>query len=331
MISVIIVNFNSGDRLARCLEHLKRQTFSDFEIIVIDNASGDDSIERARAAAPDAGYILSPSNLGFAAGNNRAAEQASGDWIAFLNPDAYAEPDWLEALVTATKRYPATDAFGSTQLMADNPAIIDGAGDAYFILGIPYRGHYGWNADALPDDGQCLAPCGAAAMYRAAVFRKLGGFDERYFCYSEDVDLGFRLLLSGGAAIQLRDARVRHEGSGVTGRYSEFTVYHGNRNRIWTTYKNLPGLLYWPLAPLRLIVDLYFCVRALTIGVGKAYFKAVVDGYAGLGALKDERRAIQSSRVASTGDVARALVWSPVAFARRRSKLRKAKLDTKKL
>ncbi|HBS33707.1 MAG TPA: glycosyltransferase family 2 protein, partial [Parvularcula sp.] len=145
----------------------------------------------------------------------------------------------------------------------------------------------------LPGDGECFAPCAAAAMYRARVFADLGGFEERFFCYGEDVDLGFRLRLAGGRAVQVRAARVLHEGSGVSGRYSDFTVYHGNRNRIWMTYRNMPALLYWPLVPLRLLADAYLCLRAFTVGTGRAYARAVLDGYGGLPALANDRRRLQ--------------------------------------
>ncbi|MFN0024604.1 MAG: glycosyltransferase family 2 protein [Parvularculaceae bacterium] len=323
-LSVIIVNYNSGDRLARCLEHLSRQTYRDFEVIVVDNASADGSLGSAIASAP---APLSPrvidagSNLGFAAANNLAAREATGEWLVFLNPDAYAERDWLSALVSASGRYPWADAFGSTQLNADNPATIDGAGDVVHVLGIPYRGHFGWPADQLPEDGECFAPCAAAAMYRRAAFLHLGGFEESFFCYGEDVDLGFRLRLAGGRSVQVKAARVLHEGSGISGRYSDFTVYHGNRNRIWMTFRNMPGALYWPLLPLRLIADAYLCLRASSAGTGRAYLRGVLDGYAGLPALAGDRRKLQRARKARLRDIAAALTWSPFKVSKREAVL----------
>lgn len=325
VLSVIIVNYNSGARLRRCLDHLARQTIRDFEVIIVDNASGDASLDSALASAPAAvspRVIRSASNLGFAAANNLAAPQAKGEWIAFLNPDAYPEPGWLSALVEASERYPFADAFGSMQLNADNPAVIDGAGDVMHVLGIPYRGHFGWPSEKLPPDGDCFAPCAAAAMYRRQTFLDLGGFEERFFCYGEDVDLGFRLRLAGGRAVQVNAARVLHEGSGVSGRYSDFTVYHGNRNRIWLTYRNMPSALYWPLFPLRIAADLYLCLRAFAVGTGRAYTRAVFDGYRGLPSLTPDRRRLQSTRKASTLDIARAIAWSPAKVSRREAMLR---------
>ncbi len=316
-ISVIIVNYNAGPRLARCLSALAAQTFTDFEAIVIDNGSEDGSLTQARSAAPWASFIEAGENLGFALGNNRACQTARGTWLAFLNPDAYARPDWLERLMAATRRHGDVDAFGSTQIEAANPDRLDGAGDVLFVLGVPYRGHLGWPIESLPPESECFAPCAAAALYRASAFWSVGGFDERFFCYCEDVDLGFRLRLAGMRAVQVPDAIVDHEGSAISGRASAFTVYHGNRNRIWLMYKNMPGAIYWPMWPLRLAANAVFLARAFARGVGPTYWRALRDGYAGLSQLRAVRRQTQADRRANTCDIARALTWSPLRLIRR--------------
>ena len=321
-VTVIIVNYNAGARLKKSLDHLAAQSFRDFDVIVIDNASTDASLADAKKSAQAFGLIDAGANLGFAAANNRAVKEARGEWLAFLNPDAYPFPDWLAELLAAAARYPDVDAFGSTQLDAADPSRIDGAGDVFHVFGIPYRGHFGWPTAALPPEGECFAPCAAAAMYRRRTFETLGGFDERFFCYGEDVDLGFRLRLAGGRVVQVRAARVLHEGSGVTGRYSDFTVYHGNRNRIWTTYKNMPGAIYWPLFPVHVAVNLYFLARASTNGTAHAYWRALRDGFGRLGEFSDDRRRLQRGRKASLGALARALAWSPLKVSRRAAVIR---------
>ncbi|MCA8890223.1 MAG: glycosyltransferase family 2 protein, partial [Parvularculaceae bacterium] len=291
-ITVIIVNYNSGDRLGKCLDCLRRQTFTDFDVIVIDNDSTDSSAKTAREKYAEHTFIDAGANLGFAAANNRAAQQASGDWLAFLNPDAYAEPSWLEELINASARHQDADAFGSTQLDASDDRRVDGAGDVMHALGVAYRGGFGWPADSLPPEGECFSPCAAAAMNRRAVFNELGGFDERFFCYGEDVDLGFRLRLIGGRSIQAPLAVVRHEGSGVTGRHSPFSIYHGHRNRIWLSYKCFPAAYFWGLAPLRLIVDSVLAIKSIASGYGGAYLCGVWDGYRGVGKFSRDHAAI---------------------------------------
>jgi len=310
--SILIVNFNSRARLAKCLAHLERQTVSDFEVIVLDNASTDGSAAAAESAPLNLRLIRAADNLGFAAGNNRAAAEARGEWLAFLNPDAYAAPDWLAELLAATGRYPFADAFGSTQIDALDSSRLDGCGDVYHAFGIPWRGGFGRPISEIPPDGECFSPCAAAALYRHSVFDALGGFDERFFCYGEDVDLGFRLRLAGGRAVQVEKAVVHHEGSAVSGRYSDFTVYHGNRNRVWGWFKNMPLALLIPLLPFHLAANIYLLARSFSVGIGKPYWRAMVDGYGGLGPVLGER-----TRPASLRAIVRALTWSPIAVSRR--------------
>ncbi|WP_375202100.1 glycosyltransferase family 2 protein [Hyphococcus sp.] len=319
-ISVIIVNYNSGPRLKRCLEYLRAQSFRDFETLVVDNASTDDSIAQAREG--DFQLIEAGDNIGFAAANNLAAKSAKGALLVFLNPDAYAAPDWLEALMRATTTYPGVDAFGSTQVDHKDHDRIDGAGDVYHAFGLAYRGGFGSPVSALPPEGECFAPCAAASMVRREAFAALGGFYEPFFCYSEDVDLGFRLRLSGGRCVQLLSAVVYHEGSGVTGRRSDFTVYHGHRNRIWTWYLNMPLTLLIATAPFHLLLDLVLFAQSSSRGDGGAYIRGLRDGYGGLARLSAERRRRQQARKASTGEIAQALTWSPLKLMRRATDIR---------
>ncbi|MCB2113153.1 MAG: glycosyltransferase family 2 protein [Parvularculaceae bacterium] len=323
MLSVIIVNYNSAGRLVRCIRHLERQTFRDFEIIVFDNASSDASAQAARENGA-VRVIESAANLGFAAANNRAAEAAKGDWLVFLNPDAYADEAWLERLVEARSRYGDADAFGSTQLNADDPERIDGAGDVLHAFGIAYRGGFGAPVSQLPEDGECFSPCAAAAMIRKSAFDALGGFDERFFCYGEDVDLGLRLRLLGGRAIQVADARVLHEGSGVTGRHSAFTVYHGHRNRIWLARKNFPAAFFWGALPMRLLTDIALLIRMMLIGEARAYLRAMRDGYFGGGPIRSLGREFRRSMKPGLMEFLSMMSWSPVALARRAPQIRPA-------
>jgi len=320
VISVIIVDFNSGNRLKKCLKHLQRQSYKNFEVIIINNGSTDYSVQDFKGFDLSLNLIHADKNLGFAAGCNLAAKTAKGRWLAFLNPDAYADENWLKAFTDAVERYPDVQAFGSTQINADKRELIDGAGDVYHILGIGYRGYFGWDTQDLPRESEVFAPCGAAAFYSAKTFNALGGFDERFFCYGEDVDLGFRLRLSGGRCIQLSKAIVWHEGSGVTGRHSDFTIYHGHRNRIWLAYKNTPFWFYWPFLPLHLLANLYLLIRSPKAGITEPYLKALWDGYRGLSKFTADRRALQSHRQLSYKSLARAIEWSPIKISKREGK-----------
>ncbi|MEM0928878.1 MAG: glycosyltransferase family 2 protein [Pseudomonadota bacterium] len=326
-VSVVIVNFNAGPRLQWCLDHLAMQTLQPLEIIVVDNGSSDDSL----AAATDRNDELARRiktmpmgrNLGFAQANNLAASEATGEWLAFLNPDAYAAPDWLARLAAAVDRHPQVEAFGSLQIDATNTDVLDGCGDVCTVYGVAYRGGHGARRTRAPSiDKETFAPCAAAALYSRERFLELGGFDERFFCYGEDVDLGFRHRNAGGRCVQVSDAIVRHEGSGITGKRSSFAVYHGHRNRVWFYYKNVSGLLYWSTAPARLLGDVLLLCRAATDGVFWPYLKGIRDGYRDLGRFRVDRQNIAKRRRESQTDVARALTWSPVKLLTRAPDLR---------
>ena len=321
-VTIIIVNYNAGAKLAKCLDHLGKQVFKGFEIIVVDNASEDDSIELAQSVGVAFQLISNRENVGFAAANNQAAKLAQSAWLAFLNPDAYALPDWLAAFKRGVEKYPWADAFGSTQIDANDNQRLDGAGDVCSAFGFCYRGEYGHAASEAPDDGECFAACAAAAFYRRERFDQLGGFDERFFCYGEDVDLGYRLQHAGGRTVQLREAIVNHEGSAITGRQSAFSIYHGHRNRIWLYYKNTPLLLYLVTLPLRLLADLLFLVEAMKASQLPAYLRALRDGYGELIRFNEDRRHL--AKALSSKQIAVLLMWAPWQVFKRRGKLWRA-------
>ncbi len=319
-ITVIIVAYNSGDFLQPCIDALAKQSFGDFEAVIVDNASTDGAVDAL--TLPDERFRIDRpgANLGFAGANNRIARQSRARWIALLNPDTRVDGAWLEALMDGTKRWPDCPAFGSTQIRLDEPDILDGAGDVWFAGGVAWRALEGRPLSDNPPDGESFAPCGAAAFYDRARFVELGGFDERFFCYCEDVDYGFRVRLTGQVCIQLDSARVYHAGSGTTGRHSEFTLFNGHRNRIWVFFKNTPLWLLPVLVPVHLAINLYLYLRADTERrgyLGKAYAAA----WAGLGEVMQQRRALKPLRTGPVTALMRAMIWSPLLVTRRGAKL----------
>lgn len=317
LISVIIVNYNSGPHLKRCLKTLAAQTYRRFEAIIMDNASQDDSVRQA--ALPDARFRLVPldGNLGFAAANNLGAKQAGGEWLATLNPDAFPEPDWLAALVEASQRHPEAVMFGSTLISAEDGRILDGAGDAYMFLGVGWRGDRGKPLTHDLPEGEVFAPCAAAALYRTKDFLQLGGFDERFFCFFEDVDLAFRLRLAGGHCVQAPKAVVRHVGGAAAGERSYFAKYHGARNRPWSFVKNMPSPFFWFFLPLHLAMTGAVLLKAAEEGCLRPVGRGVWDAIAGLRPVLQDRRRIQGGRKASLGKILGSFCWSPFIMARR--------------
>lgn len=260
-VTIIIVNYNSGSLLQVCVDALLAQTMTDFEVVIVDNCSSDGSADALQL--PDARFCLlrSEENIGFAAANNRAAKDCRSIWIATLNPDTIAAPSWLDEMCAATQRYLDVKVFGATLIDAEDPSTIDGFGDVLSIAGLPWRGGHGHPVSELPDDdAEVFAPCAAAALYDRQVFHEVGGFDESFFCYVEDVDLGFRLRLRGERCMQLRRATVLHYGSATTGALSPFTIFHSFRNRFWMLKKNMPLGLFLIAAPTNILCSLLIIV-----------------------------------------------------------------------
>jgi GT2 family glycosyltransferase len=314
--TAIIVAYDSGAFLQPCIDALAAQTFEDFEAVIVDNASSDGSVRDL--ALPDARFrILSAgANMGFAVANNLAASASDAPFLVLLNPDAVAEPDWLATLIATAERAPDIASVGSLQRRLDNPEILDGVGDVWHVAGLAWRAGEGHPAAGAPGDGEIFGPCGAAALYRRAAFQALGGFDERFFCYCEDVDLAFRLRAAGYRSVRASSAVVRHAGSGISGRRSDFTLFHGHRNRIWTFVKNTPGVWFWLLLPYHLAFNALYLASAFKRGILPPVWRAYVAAAKGLPSIWRSRRAVGPPRTGFR-TMMRSMAWTPWAPFRR--------------
>lgn len=309
-VTVIIVNWNGEHFLFRCLSALMSQTVKPQEIILVDNASSDGSLEVARRF-PAVRLLAQDRNTGFARGNNLAIEAAAAEceWIALINPDAFAEPRWLEALLVAAESNPRFDVFGSKLINASAPLLLDGAGDVYHVSGLVWRMGHGIPASALQGfEYEVFSPCAAAALYRRSALLEVGGFDEDFFCYVEDVDLGFRLRLAGYRCLYVPKSVVHHVGSGTTGgKNSDFPIYHGHRNVVWTYVKDMPGILFWIFLPLHLAMNLVVLAVFAWRGQGRVILRAKRDALIGLPGMWKKRRLVQSKRKVSLRTILRVL------------------------
>jgi GT2 family glycosyltransferase len=277
--------------------------------VLVDNS---DVGELRDFAVPKNMRVISAGrNLGFAAGNNLALAECQSEFFAALNPDAYLQPEWLERMVDSALHHAEAAAFGSLQLQADAPDTIDGIGDRYHFSGVFRREQHGKKraqSDLCARD--IFSPCAAAALYRAAALKNIGGFDEDFFCYGEDVDVGFRLRLAGHKCRFVPEAIVLHAGGTSSGgQRSGFAAYHGHRNMVWVYVKNMPGCLFWLLLPLHISANIASLLVLTLRGQGKVAWRAKREAINGLLAMWKKRRAIQTKRVASINDTWRALSW----------------------
>ena len=323
-VSVVVVTYQSAPTLQRCLAALAAQSFRDFELILVDNASTDGAARAADKAVPAIQLIQNAVNRGFSGGVNDGAKAARGRWLALLNPDAYAAPDWLERLVAAAEAHPDVHAFASRQLMAADPSRLDGLGDVMASAGFPFRGGYTQPDPGTHCIGEVFSPCGGAMLIDRALFLEMGGFDERLFCYCEDVDLGYRLRLAGQRTLVVPEAVVHHEGSASTGGpRSDFAVFYGTRNRLWVFIKDTPPALLWLTLPLHAFATAVLFARHATRGEVAAPWRGLKAGLAGLSTALAARREVQATRKVGSLAIARAMTWNPLDLFLRRVVIRR--------
>jgi len=311
-VAVIIVNWNSGDYLGRCVKALLAQSIPISKIVVVDNASTDDSLDAIESLSDVISVIQQESNTGFAAANNRGIKECREfSWVGLVNPDAFVESNWLENVVKGINHNASAGAIACQMRQANDESLLDGTGDIYHVSGLAWRRDHGARREGVSEvstlvpknERPVFAPCAAAAVYRREVLEESGGFDEDYFCYFEDIDLGFRVRLLGYACIYLPEAVVYHVGSGVTGRDSDFSVYHGHRNLVWTYIKNMPIGLFWRYLPQHVLLNLLSIIYYAFKGRGLILGKAKYDACKQLGNVLKKRKLVQSKRRASDDEI----------------------------
>jgi GT2 family glycosyltransferase len=256
LVSVIVVNWNGQRFLDECLTSLANQTWRQREFLLVDNGSTDgsrDLLVSWSKRLPRARAILLPTNTGFCKGNNVAFQEAHGEWIALLNSDAVAEPQWLEELLRCGSPEQRVGMLASKILFQDPPGVIDKAGHLIYWDG-QNRGRGTMEADVGQYDKpeEILWPDACAALYHRKVFEETGGFDETFFAFGDDADLGMRARLLGWKAWYVPTALVHHRHSASFGVYSPLKVMLIERNRLLLAVKNFPWTLliqnpFWTL------------------------------------------------------------------------------------
>jgi GT2 family glycosyltransferase len=289
-VAVVIVNHNGERLLPDCLAALAAQTLAPVQIVVADNGSRDGSLALLRAHHPEVRVLELGHNLGFAAGANRGVRATSARWVCVLNSDATPAPDWLVQL-TAAPRDELTWALGSV-LVSAATGRIESAGDQYCAAGYAYKLLRDRPLDDLPAEPYAVfAAPGAAPVFRRDVFDALGGYEERFFLYYEDVDLAFRAVLAGWHALLVPAARVTHRLGATTKSHARARFYVA-RNSAWCATRCLPRTGPRSLAR-RWLLELRTNRPRRLVAVEVA---GRVAGLAGLPRALRERRAIQAGR-----------------------------------
>jgi GT2 family glycosyltransferase len=294
--SVIVLNWNGRHHLRSCLESLKRQTYTDFEVVLVDNGSTDGSADYVRREFPWVRLLERERNLHFCVGNNAGIRISQGRYVALLNNDTEAEADWLAALTAAAEATPDAGSFASQMLMFNDRQAIDSAGNEYAAGGAAAkRGHLS-KAGSFDEPMRIFGACAGAALYRRAMLEDIGLLDEDFAMIFEDVDLGFRAQLAGYPCLYVPTARVYHKVNATIRRLSYEYVYYGQRNIEFVYFKNMPARLLVRSLPehfLYNVLALLFFAWHRRLG---AYLSAKLDAVLALPRIFRLRRSIQSGR-----------------------------------
>ena len=303
-VAVIVITHNGKHHLRECFESLRKQTFKDFQAYLLDNASTDGSADYVKENFPWVRVIGFEKNYGFAGGYNKAIKIVDAEYVALLNDDVKVDSKWLEELVKVLENDKYTFAVGSKILFYDKPDTLNHAGAMLTIIGAGLDIGFGEKDGPKYNKKKYVgAVCGAAMLVRCEIFKELGGFDEDYFAYFEDVDLCWRALLRGYRVVYVPTSIVYHKYGGSWGnRESLYRIYYGERNRLMNIIKN-----FEPINVVKgLLISLCFSImRILTFLLRQenrkaiAIIKAYADFIKKVPKVLEKRRKIQCSRVIS--------------------------------
>jgi GT2 family glycosyltransferase len=308
LLSVIIPTWNGAHHLPTCLGALRRQTYPAVEIIVVDNASTDDTLALLADDYPEVKVLALDRNFGLTGGINRGIRMAGGEFIAALNNDTEAAPAWAAEIIAALQAHPDAGIVASKMRLFDQRDVLHSAGDACGVDGIPInRGVWQTDQGQFDSDDYIWGACGGAAVYRRAMLDDIGPFDEDLFMYCEDVDLNWRAQLAGYRCIFAPRAVVYHRLSATGG--GALASYYTGRNTLWVLAKDYPGALWrrhWRAvvaAQLRITRDALYAWRG---EAARARLRGQLAGLVGLPRwLLGKRRTVQATRCVSIEEIER--------------------------
>lgn len=308
-ISVIIVNWNGKHHLQECLHSLVKQSFDDFETIMIDNDSTDGSVDFVKDNFPNIKLIKLKQNEGFCKGNNIGFQNASGEFIALLNNDTKADNNWLLELYNAMVEDSQAGICASCMVDYYNPEIMDTAGDGYDISGVGFKIGNGQPVSNYQEKRYVFGACAGAALYRRAMVEKIGFFDEDFFAMGEDIDLSFRAKITGYKCIYVPKAVVYHKINQTVVLGSDFLVYHARRNVEYTYFKNMPALLLMVTLPFHLLYEMLTVFEALIEGKLMIFIRCKLDFLKNFPLVLKKRKSVQKHRVITLSEFFTLLSW----------------------
>jgi len=282
-VSIIVVNYNKGRLAAGCLKAIRCQDFRDFEVMMVDNGSSDNSLCEVQGflegnqSPPPVKLIPLKKNLGFAGGNLEGLRHANGEYIALLNSDTEPDKRWLEELVMSMENDPEVGICAS-KLVVYGTDMIDSGGDGFSTSFKGFKRGEGEKALLYNQREFVFGACAGAALYRRKMIEEIGFLDEGFFLIHEDTDLNFRAQLQGWKVLYVPTAVVYHKVRSSIGAMSDIAIYYTLRNSEFVRIKDIPFGVFIRCLPEFLIGALtefvYFAIKHKRL---RLYFKAKID------------------------------------------------------
>lgn len=273
-LAFVLVTYNHREDVGKCLEAIFEQTLSPGQVVVVDNDSTDGTAEFVESRYPDVTLIRTGRNRGYGAANNSGVARTTEALVAIVNPDVRLDPAWSEEIVRSMGEHPACGAAEGKLLLARQPGVLNSRGSRLSILGFGCA--TGLGRPDHPDTRvkEVSYASGAACVVRREAFQEVGGFDETYFLYHEDVDLGLRLRAEGWSVLYVPGARAQHDfRSGL----NPEKVRHLEHNRWKTLAKNMPLSYFLRSTPLLLAAELGLVAYLASAGLLRPKILATLD------------------------------------------------------
>ena len=294
LVSVVVVNYNGRHLLEDCFRSLTQQTYGNYEIILVDNGSKDDSTSFVKEHYPKVNIVQLSSNTGFAGGTNAGIKEAKGEYILTLNNDTCVFSDFIEKLIQPMLQGPAVGMCSSKMISPDKK--INSTGICLSRSGAAWdRGGFEQDTGQYDHEEEVFGPCAGAALYRKTMLDEIGIFDEDFFLFMEDVDLAFRARLAGWKCIYTHEARVIHKHGGTASAGSDIAIYYGNRNILWYVVKNFPLWTLMISSPWIIGRNCGVIPYYLLQGKHRVILKAKIDAIKGLHIMAGKRKTIKKS------------------------------------
>ena len=309
---VVVLNYKGWQDSIKCVESLKKQTYDNFKIYLIENHSQDESEEKLKLFVEGDKQIIfdvQPTNTGFTGGVNIGIQYAidnNFDAVALFNNDAQADKNWLKNLVGAMKKTDASVVTGL--LLSEDGKNIDDAGDVYTMWGVPELRAEKKPVDEAPKSGYVFGATGGATLYKTNLFREIGLFDETFFAYNEDVDISWRTQLTGHKVYYEKSARAYHKHSATSSKIPGFTTTQVFQNLPLVYWKNVPARLLWPIGWRFFLAYNMFFVWKISQGGFRASVKGIWRSCKLLPHAFRERRKIQKSKIVDTTYL-KTIIW----------------------